>query len=139
MVVDCTAYGLRRVPAVPIFQPGRITPQPVRACQPTFNAALVGHVEASYSDDDTKNSLCPPNRYPNAATDWLRNAAISQTAQQRWGEDAELSAWLESARLNTARGLSGHFDEPAMVTAVTRLITHAEGSVANLDRLAATI
>ena len=139
VVVDCSAYGLRRVPAVPIFGPGRITPQPVRSCQPTFNAALVGHVEAAHDDDATKNMLCPPNQYPNLATDWLRTTAISQTTQNRWGEDAELSAWLDTARLNTARGLSSHFGEPEMIAAVTRLITHAESSVSNLERLAATL
>ena len=139
VVVDCSAYGLRRAPAVPIFGADRITPQPVRSCQPTFNAALVGHVEATYHDDATKNTLCPPNQYPNLATDWLRTTAISQATQNLWGEDAGLSAWLETARLNTARGLSSHFGEPEMIAAVTRMITHAETSITNLDRLAATI
>ena len=137
--VDCSAYGLRRSPAVPIFEPGRITPQPVRACQPTFNAALVGHVEACYDDDDTKNLLCPPNQYPNAASDWLRTTAISQHAENLWGVDADLSAWLDDARLNTARGLISHLGEPQMATAVTRMITHAEGSISNLHRLMATL
>ena len=135
--VDCSAYGLRRAAARPIFEPGRISPQPVRMCQPTFNAAVVGHVEATYHDDDTRNRLCPPNRYPNAATDWLTNTATSQAAQNLWGEDDELTRWMESNRLNTARGLRSRLDEPAMVDAVTRMIVHAEPAVANLTRLVA--
>ena len=133
--VDCSAYGLRRSPARPVFEAGRITPQPVRSCQPTFNAAVIGHVEACYPDDDTKNRLCPPNRYPNAATDWLPNAAVGQQAQNAWGQDQDLSRWMEGLRLNTARGLRAHLDDPSMVSAVTRLITHAESSVTNLNRL----
>lgn len=135
--VDCSAYGLRRSPARPIFEPDRITPQPVRSCQPTFNAAVVGHVEARYHDDEVKNRLCPPNPYPNHATDWLRTTAVSQQAQNVWGQDAELAAWLEGSRLNTARGLSTHFDDPGMITAVGRMITCAETSISNLSRLMA--
>ena len=133
--VDCSAYGLRRSWPRKIFEPDRITPQPVRSCQPTFNAGLVGHVEASYADDDLRNRLCPPNRYPSTAVDWLPNTATSQHAQNLWGQDRELTAWMESFRLNTARGLRSRLDDPAMVDAVTRMITHAEGAVTNLNRL----
>ncbi len=135
--VDCSAYGLRRSPARPIFEPGRITPQPVRSCQPTFNAALVGHVEATYADDATKNRLCPPNQYPNTAMDWMRTTAVGQQAQNEWGQDRELTVWMEGIRLNTGRGLRSHFGEPAMVTAIERMITHGESSVTNLERLMA--
>jgi hypothetical protein len=92
-------------------------------------------VEATYGDDDTRNRLCPPNRYPNTASDWLANTATSQAAQNLWGEDRDLTRWMEDNRLNTARGLRSRFDDPAMVDAVTRMITHAEGSVTNLHRL----
>lgn len=137
VVVDCSAYGLRRSPARPIFEPDRITPQPIRSCQPTFNAAVVGHVEACYEDDATKNRLCPPNQYPNTATDWMRTTAISQQAQNLWGQHPDLATWMEAARLNTARGLTGHFGDPAMITAVERMVTHAESSITNLSRLMA--
>lgn len=137
--VDCSAYGLKRSPARPIFEPRRITPQPVRACQPTFNSALIGHIEASYDGDDLKNRLCPPNPYPNAATDWLRMTAISQQAQNTWGQDTQLSSWMERARLNTARGLRSHFDDAAMITAVERLISYSESAVSNLTRLMADV
>ncbi|HEY6530794.1 MAG TPA: NAD(P)-binding protein [Acidimicrobiales bacterium] len=135
--VDCSAYGLRRSLPRTIFEPDRITPQAVRSCQPTFNAGLIGHVEASYADDDVKNRLCPPNRYPSTAVDWLPNTATSQRVQNLWGEDPELTAWMEGSRLNTARGLRSRLDDPVMVDAVTRMINHAEGAVTNLNRLMA--
>ena len=59
--VDCTALGLNNAPATPIFEPGRIVLQQVRHLSPTFNAALVGFVEAQRDDDADKNRLCPPN------------------------------------------------------------------------------
>ena len=71
--VDCTAAGLRLGPGRPIFEPDRVTLQQMRRCQPTFNAAVVGYLEASRDDDADKNRLCPPNPYPDAATDWIRS------------------------------------------------------------------
>ena len=135
--VDCTAAGLRLGPARPIFEPGRITPQMVRWCQPTFNAALIGYVEASRDDDAEKNWLCPPNPYPTAATDWIATNAISQRAGMRWMEHPDLSEWLDRSRLNAAKGISEHLGDPEMVAAVTRYMEFSESSVTNLDRIAA--
>ena len=73
--VDCSAAGLRLAPARPIFADGRITLQQIRTCQPAFNAALIGYVEASRHDDTEKNLLCPPNPYPDTAADWIRRPA----------------------------------------------------------------
>jgi hypothetical protein len=69
--VDCSAAGLRLAPARPVFAGRRITVQQIRACQPAFNAALVGYVEATRHDDAEQNLLCPPNPYPDTATDWI--------------------------------------------------------------------
>ena len=60
--VDCTALGLRDVPAVPIFQPGRIVLQQVRHLSPSFNAALLGFVEAHREEDADKNASARPTR-----------------------------------------------------------------------------
>jgi hypothetical protein len=37
----------------------------------TFNAAMVGFVEAVRDDDADKNRLCPPAPYPSASIDWI--------------------------------------------------------------------
>ncbi len=135
--VDCTAAGLRVAPARPIFETGRITLQQVRTCQPTFNAALVGFVEASPRDDAEKNRLCPPNPYPDTATDWMTGTCISTRAESAWIREPDISAWMESSRLNAARGLGDHLDEPRMQSAVHRFLTNGEPAVANLDQLIA--
>ena len=81
--VDCSAAGLRLAPARPVFADGRITVQQVRTCQPAFNAALIGYVEASRHDDTEKNLLCPPNPYPDTATDWITRPASPSVPSPR--------------------------------------------------------
>jgi hypothetical protein len=135
--VDCSAVGLRLAPGRPIFDAGRITLQQIRTCQPTFNAALVGYLEATRHDDDAKNLLCPPNPYPDAATDWISATRISQRAQNTWLGDADLTAWLDRSRLNAARGLGNHRDDPRMQSALARWFAHAEPAVKNLETLQA--
>jgi hypothetical protein len=79
--VDFSAAGL---PTRPIFEPGRITLQQIRTCQPTFSAALVAFVETARIHDKERNALCPANPYPSAAEDWLRTTLIAQQAQAAW-------------------------------------------------------
>ena len=56
--IDCSAAGIPTHPSTPIFDGDRITLQWVRTCQPAFSAALIGFVEASFSDDAVKNRIC---------------------------------------------------------------------------------
>jgi hypothetical protein len=135
--VDCSASGLRLAPGCPVFGPDRITLQQIRTCQPTFNAALVGYVEASRSDDADKNLLCPPNPYPDAATDWMPATCIAQRALNTWLADPDLSAWMERARLNAARGIGDHLTDPRMNSALARMFANAEPAVKKLELLQA--
>lgn len=100
MYVDCTADGLARRPGVPVFGDGRITLQSVRGCQQVFSAALIGHVEAAYDDDDVRNDLCVPVPHPDSARDWLSMHVADHRNQLRWSQDIELMTWLGAARLN---------------------------------------
>ena len=135
--VDCSAGGLTLSPGRPIFEPGRITLQQVRSCQPTFNAALVAFVESMQHDDAGKNRLCPPNPYPDKATDWISNIAIQTRSQGAWFEDPEIMAWMECSRLNAARGIGDHMSDPQMQSAFARMITNTEPAVANLQKFLA--
>lgn len=68
--VDCTAAGLALRPARPIFEDGRITLQQVRQSQPSINAAVLGHIEATRDGNEEKNRLSPVNPYHDTAHDW---------------------------------------------------------------------
>jgi hypothetical protein len=133
--VDCSAGGLRLSPARPIFEPDRITVQQVRTCQPTFNAAFIGFLEAARNDDAQKNRLCPPNPYPSTAVDWMSGTRIAQIAQNAWNEDPEVGAWMDRSRLNAARGIMSYMDDPRMNTGLARMVANAEPAIANLERL----
>jgi hypothetical protein len=111
--VDCTADGAEKRPAAPIFEPGRITLQSVRGCQQIFSAALIAHVESAYPDDAARNELCPPLPHPDTDLDWLRVARADYANQLRWLDDADLAAWLATARLDLFGHLMGHLLAPA--------------------------
>jgi hypothetical protein len=123
--VDCTARGLRDVPAQPIFQPGRIVLQQVRQNSPTFNAALVGFIESAAGEDADKNRLCPANPYPASIADWPRMTARTWRTEQRWMSTNEVATWVAASRLNPLAALAEHLTEPVVQNAVQSYLMHA--------------
>ena len=61
--------------------------------------------------------------------------AISQIAQDAWLAEPELAAWIERSRLNAARGINDHMDDPLMQSALARMFKYAEPAVANLEAI----
>ena len=98
--VDCTADGLARLPTVPVFDGDRIVLQTVRHCQQVFSAAFIGHVEAAYDDEATKNELCTVVPHPDSDIDWMSTIAATMTNTVRWSADPALADWLSTARLD---------------------------------------
>jgi hypothetical protein len=90
-------------------------------------------VEASRHEDTEKNLLCPPNPYPDAATDWIPATCIAHRALATWLADADLSAWMEGARLNATRGIGEHLTDPRMKSALARLFANAGPAVQKLE------
>ena len=131
--VDCTALGLNNAPATAIFQPGRIVLQQVRYLSPTFNAALIGFVEAHRDDDAAKNRLCPTHAYPSSPQDWPRMMCRTWSAETRWRSEPDLSSWIAKSRLNLMRGLPDHAAEPSVQTAVKRYLTHVGPAIERLS------
>jgi putative NAD(P)-binding protein len=135
--VDCTAYGLRATPPRPIFEEGRVTPQSLMGGFTTFNAAMVGFVEAVRDDDADKNRLCPPTAYPSRSIDWISVFESGFRVITRMLEESDLAAWLGTCRLNTTRGMNDHMGDPAMQAALGRWFEHMEPALANAERLRA--
>ena len=98
--VDCTADGLARRPAVPVFNGNEITLQSVRTCQQVFSAAFIAHIEASYDDDAKKNELCTPVPHPDDHIDFLRTTLAANTNAMRWAQEPGLTEWLLRSRLD---------------------------------------
>jgi hypothetical protein len=133
--VDCTALGLNNAPATPVFQPARIVIQQVRQLSPSFNAALIGFVEAHRDDDADKNELCPPNPYPSSIEDWPRMISRTWRTEERWLTEPDLSAWVTKSRLNLLRALPDHAAEPSVQAAVKRYLAHVRPAIERLEQL----
>jgi hypothetical protein len=134
--VDCTALGLNHAPATPIFQPGRIVLQQVRHLSPSFNAALIGFVEANRDDDVDKNRLCPPNAYASSIDDWPRMMSRTWRTEARWFSEPDVSAWGAKSRLNLLRALPQHAAEPSVQAVVKRYLTYVGTAIERLKQLA---
>lgn len=104
LYIDCTADGLERRSPLEVFDRDRITLQTVRGCQQVFSAAFIGHVEAAYEDDATRNELCAPVPHPDADADWLNMTLANNANLLRWLDDRALMTWLDGSRLD----LLGH-------------------------------
>lgn len=113
LYVDCTADGLGDKPPVPVFDGDRITLQTVRTCQPAFSASVIGHVEAAYGDDDTRNAFCGPVPYPHVPADWLRMMLAFNRNQLQWFADPEMMAWVDGARLSIVHHITAGVSERA--------------------------
>ena len=139
LYIDCSADGAEKRPATPIFDADGITLQSVRGCQQIFSAALIAHVEAAYPDDATKNQLCLPLPHPDTDLDWLRLALADYRNQFRFLDDAELTAWLSSARLDVfSRLLTPASAKPRVQDRIVGMTKKAlAATAAKLDELMA--
>lgn len=100
LFVDCTADGLARRPAQPVFAANNITLQSVRTCQQVFSAAFIAHIELADHNEARRNQLCTPVPHPDTDMDYLRNMFADLVNGATWGEDASLQAWIKAARLD---------------------------------------
>ena len=98
--IDCTADGLAKRSPVPIFQDSKITLQSVRTCQQVFSAALIAHIEATYLEDEEKNSFCRPVPHPDTDIDFLRNSVGDWVNLSIWSKEPKLKKWIQNCRLD---------------------------------------
>jgi hypothetical protein len=113
LFVDCSADGLEKRPAVPVFDGRAITLQSVRTCQQVFSAAFIAKVEAMPLNDAEKNRLCKPVPHPDTDIDFLHTTIADVENEQVWGENPALQAWLATSRLNWVRDIGPALpDEP---------------------------
>lgn len=137
LYVDCSASGFAVRPVVPVFKGNTITLQMLKSFQPTFSAALIGHLEATYPDEALKNSLATPVPPPRHANDWLAMMAASMTNQNSWGAHPELMAWILKCRLDPLTALMRNVSETdtASLALLQRSRKATRGAVANLQVL----
>jgi hypothetical protein len=126
--VDCTANGLEKRLAKPVFADDHITLQPVQSCQLVFSAAFIGHIESVYENEVLKNELSTPVPHPDTYLDYLHNTLADFINAARWAEDSGLQTWLRSARLyiRSHSNLPRDVDPEAAKIMITSLKAGAE-------------
>ncbi len=135
VVVNCAADGLKMPPLVPIWGPGKITVQPIRAGFPCFGAALAGYVEATREDDEAKNRLCPPSSYGNTLADWARMNVLGLRNSMSFNSEPDIKAWTDRVALNPSRIPPEHAGSPELDEALDRLQSNVGAGVARLAEL----
>lgn len=135
LVVHCAADGLKYPPLVPIWRPEDITLQPVRAGFPCFGAALAGYVEATRTDDDQKNRLCPPSPYGDSMQGWARMNVLGTRATMSFIAEPDIKEWSDGTALNPTRVPAGHPPSAAVDDARERLMTYTGPALARLAAL----
>jgi hypothetical protein len=136
VVVHCAASGLRYAPLVPIWGASVITVQLIRTGFPCFGAALAGYVEATRSDDDVKNRLCPPSPYANTPAEWARMQVLGTKAAIAFGAEPDIKDWANRTTLNPARIAPDRAGSPDVAAAVNRYAAHLDAGLSRLEALA---
>ena len=133
--IDCSASGIWYPEIKPVFDGDTITLQTVRTCQPTFSAAFIAFIEATYDDQALKNELCTVIPIPSRAVDWILMLAIRMKNQQNWNSREEIFKWLQQSRLEG--GFAGKLasipkDNKAQQALLERIQKNIEPAVAKL-------
>jgi hypothetical protein len=137
--VDCSADGLERRPATPVFTDNRLTLQSVRTCQQVFSAAFIGHIETRADlTIDARNEMCTPVPHPDSDLDFIRASLAANYNAARWAQDPELTQWLLGARLD---GFTSSTDESNSIDPASRdkLAQAMHASVTKLEEYVAQI
>jgi NAD(P)-binding Rossmann-like domain len=142
LYIDCTASAVEPRALQPIFQPGKIVLQLVRAPLPTFSAALIAYVEAHYPDDAgdaTKNKLCGNVPFPHSLAEYPRTMMVNMMNQMQWGQDKTLRAWMRESRLDGFAKLMTSVDptDTEKLAILGNLKAQAMAAMANMPKLLA--
>jgi hypothetical protein len=137
LYIDCTADGFSKKEPTTVFNGGHISLQTVRTCQPAFSASVIGHVEAAYPDDDTRNAFCGPVPYPHEPADWLRMMLRFNKNQLQWFSDPDMMAWVDGARLNVLHHVTAAVSERAREKIISMLTSQLPAINDKLETLLA--
>ncbi|MDP2252016.1 MAG: hypothetical protein Q8K14_16480, partial [Hydrogenophaga sp.] len=139
LFINCTASAVEMRDVEPIFQPGKILPQLVRAPLVTFSSAVCAYVEAHYDDDATRNALCTPVPFPRNVGGYVQSTLVSLANQMRWSQDKPLRNWMRESRLDGFGKMTASIDpaDTEKTAIVAELRQQAMAAVGNVKRLMA--
>ncbi len=135
--VHCAARALVRPPLRPIFEPGRVTIQPIFWGFACFQFATLGVIEAIVDSDDDKNRLCTPIPYWEDNADYASAYLATLLGDRARAALPALTAWSKSCRLNPLGGLAAFRDDAGVAATRDRIKRCAAAAAGNLTKLLA--
>ena len=139
LYIDCTARALAHNvdDQTPVFSQGRIALQMIRQFQPTFSAALIGHLEATVADEAVKRKLTNPVPMTDTVEDWAKGQVAGMSNQFGWASDEKIRVWLAGCRLNPlgATTMQVREDDAEKQAVLQRIKANALPALQNLQRL----
>lgn len=135
--VHCAARGLAQRPLRPIFEPGRLTVQPIMWGFASHQFAFLGMAESMIESDDEKNRLCRPIHYWDQSADYLTAYMALLANERARAHYPALAAWARESRLNPLGRLGEYRDDPLVVQTRGRLKELGQAAVENVSRLLA--
>jgi NAD(P)-binding Rossmann-like domain len=139
LCIDCTASAVEPRAMLPVFQPGKIVLQLVRAPLPTFSAAMIAYVEAHYADDAQKNKLCGNVPFPENLAGYVRTIMANMMNQAQWSQDKTLREWMRNSRLDGFGKVMASADrgDTEKMAILEKLRSQAMAAMGNMPKLLA--
>ncbi|MEM6744910.1 MAG: NAD(P)/FAD-dependent oxidoreductase, partial [Pseudomonadota bacterium] len=139
LVIDCAASAATMTGDGPlqVFSPGRIDLEMIRPYQPTFSAALIGHIEATIPDLEAKRALARPTPMNDTPADWAERRFTGGLNEAAWSKTEEIDAWVKTCRLNPAAHVGPHIDptDASQMAVLGRIGAAMPQAMQNLPRL----
>jgi NAD(P)-binding Rossmann-like domain len=139
LYINCTASGVEPRANEPVFQPGKIVPQLVRAPLVTFSSAVCAYVELHYDSDEIKNKLCNIVPFPRNIGGYITSTITNMTNQVRWSQDKKLRNWMTNSRLDGFSKMTASIeeDEHEKIAILEELRNNGMAAMGNVKKLLA--
>jgi hypothetical protein len=144
LYVDCTASALdhaaQGTAAQSVFEEGLVRLHMIRIYQPTFSAALIGHIEATLGDEAAKRQLCQPTHMTDTVESYLQVMSVNMRNQAAWNAQPDLRSWIRTCRLDVHGKTIAQVakDDAPRREVLARLAAATKPAMENLQRLTAT-
>ena len=135
--IHCAARGLAQRPLRAIFEPGRLTVQPIMWGFASHQFAFLGMAEAMIESDEQKNRVCRPIHYWDRSADYLAAYMALLANERARANHPALAAWARDSRLNPLGRLGEYRDHALVVETRGRLKELGQPAVENVSRLLA--
>ena len=113
----------------------------IRPYQPCFSSALIGHMEASLPEDESRALLTRVTPMTDRVEDWVRCQVAGLENQAAWNADERIARWNAQCRLDPAHHLLRELDtsDAARMAMLGRMGESAAAAMENLHRLGAAL